>query len=141
MTQTTQAPGAIPATTAQAPVPAERRLLKGGAQITEFIIKRKAEREDIRWFYGQAPNLGGVIWRLTEDGEFLSWTDELTEFLEAKATQAKANALAAAEAKAAEKEELRKAAREAAQPSLAKARKAPARKAAPSRQSQSEAVG
>jgi hypothetical protein len=125
--------------------------LKGAANITAFILKRKAEREDVRWLYGQLPNLAGVIWRLTEGGELLSWTDELTELLEAKAAEAKAAALATAQAKAVEKEALLKAAAAASRsttrkPTPAKARKRPARRAAPSRQTHrqsrsAEAVG
>ena len=111
----------IPATAA----PARRReLLKGGAKITEHIIKRKAEREDIRWFYGQLDALGSVIWRLKEDGELLSWTDELDELLETRMAQAKADALAAAKVKIAEKEALLKDAAKAARPAPTKARKA-----------------
>ena len=120
----------VPATTASAP---GRELLKGAANITEFILKRKIKKEDVRWLYGQLPNLAGVIWRLTEGGELLSWTDELTEFLEAKATEAKAVALAATEAKAAEKEALLKAAAKSAQPAPARSRKSPAPKAVAAR--------
>jgi hypothetical protein len=109
---------------AHAPAPG-RELLKGGAQITEFILKRKAEREDIRWLYGQLPTFAGVIWRLKEDGELLSWTDELTELLETKAAEAKAAAVAAIAAKAAEKEELRKAAVKIAQPSSRQSKRRP----------------
>ena len=93
-----------------------RKLLRGAAEITEFILRRKPDRPDVRWLYGQLPNFAGVIWRLNEDGALLSWTDELTEYLEMKTAEAKATALAAAEAKAKEKEELTKAARKDAQP-------------------------
>jgi lipopolysaccharide biosynthesis protein len=102
-------------------ITAERRLLKGGAEITEFIIKRKPTKQEIRWFYGQADNFAGVLWRLTEDGELLSWTDELTEHLEAKAAEGKASALAAVEAKIAEKKAL-------AENAVKAMRAAPARK-------------
>jgi hypothetical protein len=114
LTATTQAPDTVSAPAAPTP---GRELLKGGAQITAFILKRKAEREDVRWLYGQLPNFAGVIWRLKEDGELLSWTDELTELLETKAAEAKAVALAVAEAKAAEKEALLKDAAKIARPS------------------------
>ena len=89
----------------RAPAPG-RELLIGGAKITEFVLKRKAKREDVRWLYGQLPAFAGVIWRLTEGGELLSWTDELTELLETKAAEAKAAARVAAQAKVTEKEAL-----------------------------------
>jgi hypothetical protein len=125
---------------ALAPAPG-RELLKGGAQITEFILKRKAEREDVRWLYGQLPTFAGVIWRLKEDGELLSWTDELTGLLETKAAEAKAAAVAAVAAKAAEKEALLKDAAAAASrpatrkpaPKAAAARRPPAREASTQR--------
>jgi hypothetical protein len=118
-----------------APAPAPRReLLRGGARITAFILKRKAEREDTRWLYAQLPAFAGAIWRLKEDGELLAWSDELTELLEAKAAEAKANALAAAAAKAVEKEAVTEAARKAAQPAPARSRKSPVREAATQRQ-------
>jgi hypothetical protein len=101
-------------------ITAERRLLKGGAEITEFIIKRKPNKQEIRWFYGQADNFAGVLWRLTEDGELLSWTDELTEYLEAKAAEGKAAALAAVEAKSAEKKALAEDAAKAMRAALAR---------------------
>ena len=108
-------------------VPAEtatpaRRLLRGGADIAEFILQREANRSDIRWLYGQLPNFAGAIWRLAEDGELLAWTDALEAHLELKAAEAKAASLAAAEAKAAEKEAVIEAAREAAAPKPAQAR-------------------
>ena len=120
----------IPTTTAQTK---RRELLKGGAKITEHVIKRKAKRKDIRWLYGQLAAFAGVIWRLKEDGELLSWTDELDEFLETRAAEAKADALAAAEAKAAEKEALLKAAAKSVQPAPARSRKPPAREAVAAR--------
>jgi hypothetical protein len=124
LTTAKQADGNVMEAPAPAPAPAPgRELLKGAANITAFILKRKAEREDVRWLYGQLPNLAGVIWRLTEGGELLSWTDELTELLEAKAAEAKAAALAAAQAKTAKKEAVLEAARKAAQPAPARARK------------------
>jgi hypothetical protein len=109
-----------------APAPG-RELLTGGAAITEFVLKRKVDKEDVRWLYGQLPNFAGVIWRLKEDGALLSWTDELTEYLETKAAEAKASALATASTKIAEKEALAEAARKAAQPAPARSRKPPAR--------------
>jgi hypothetical protein len=139
LTMTTQAPDTVPA--AAAPTPG-RRLLRGGADITEFILKRKTDQQDVRWLYGQLPNFAGVIWRLKENGALLSWTDELTEHLEMKAAEAKAAALAAAETKATEKEAVTKAARKAVQPAPAKSRKPPARKVTAPRQSKSlQAVG
>jgi hypothetical protein len=120
LTLTTQAPDTVSAPAKPTP---GRRLLKGGAKITEFIIKRKTDRQDIRWFYGQLPHFAGVVWRLTEDGALLAWTGELTEYLETKAAEAKASALAAAVAKAAEKEAVTEAARKAAQPAPARSRK------------------
>jgi hypothetical protein len=93
-----------------------RRLLKGAVEITEFILKRESERKDVRWFYGQLPNFAGVVWRLAEDSALLSWTDELTEYLETKAAEGKAAALAAAQAKAAQKQAVIKAAAKIAHP-------------------------
>ena len=116
-----------PATMAPAPA---RKLLRGGADITEFILKKPVDRQDVRWLYGQLGNFAGVIWRLAEDGELLAWTDELTAHLEMKAAEAKAAALAAAKAKAAEKEAMTEDARKAAQPAPAKSRKLPIREAA-----------
>jgi hypothetical protein len=110
-----------------------RRLLRGGADITEFILKREVDRSDTRWLYGQLPHFAGVIWRLAEDGELLAWTDELTEHLETRAAEAKSAALAAVEAKAAEKAAVTEAARKAAQPASVKSRKTPARKAVAAR--------
>lgn len=133
---------------AEHPAPApDRRLLRGGAEITEFIIKRKVDRPDIRWLYGKLDHFIGVIWRFSEDGELVAWTDELTEHLEMMKEAAKTATLAVAEAKAAEKEELRKTAAKSAAPKSAPAqsrkskvtaaRKPPVRKPATPRQSKS----
>ena len=46
--------------------PAERplrKLLKGGAAITQAILQ-KSDEKDIRWLYGQLPHLAGVVWQL-----------------------------------------------------------------------------
>jgi hypothetical protein len=129
LTTTAQAPATIPAPAATtAPAPG-RKLLKGGAEITESVLKRKPNREDVRWFYGQVPNLAGVVWQLAEDGIYYAYEDELIAHFEMKAAEAKANALAAAEAKAAEKEAVTEAARKAAQSVPIKSRKPPAPKA------------
>lgn len=100
-----------------------RRLLKGGTEITEHVIKKKPTAQEVRWFRGQLDAFASVIWRLKKDGELLSWSDELDELLEAKAAQAKADAITAAEAKVVEKEELTKAAAKAARPAPAKSTK------------------
>jgi hypothetical protein len=55
-----------PMAPSSAPAPAPgRRLLRGGADITEFILKRESDKKDVRWLYGQLPNFAGVIWRLS----------------------------------------------------------------------------
>ena len=101
-----------------------RRLLKGGTEITEHVIKKKPTAQEVRWFRGQLDAFAECdLAAQARSGELLSWSDELDELLEAKAAQAKADAITAAEAKVVEKEELTKAAAKAARPAPAKSTK------------------
>jgi hypothetical protein len=104
------ADASVQATTAPA---LGRKLLRGGADIANAILGASDEKA-IRWLYGQLPNLGGVVWRLTEGGELYAFEDALLAHFEEKAAEAKAAASAARAAKAAEKEALLEAARKAA---------------------------
>jgi hypothetical protein len=84
-----------------------KKLLIGGPAITESILKKPPTPQEIRWFYGQVPNLAGVVWQLAEDGIFYAYEEDLAAHFETKAAEAKASALAAAEVKAAEKRRAR----------------------------------
>jgi hypothetical protein len=105
LTTTKQADGDVMERPSAAPAPG-RKLLVGGANITQFILGR-SDRKTTRWLYGQLGNL--PVWQLTEGGELYAYEDELTAHFEAKASEAKAARIAAGEAKAAEKKAVLKA--------------------------------